>query len=100
MSMTLSTETERLVEARMRRGRFLSPDDVVRAALASLDQEDPLAPLADADLEQLYPGFRQKMAQGLAEADAGLATDGESFFAELERKEAATDQLNQGRPTG
>jgi Arc/MetJ-type ribon-helix-helix transcriptional regulator len=96
--MSLSPETQKLIEGRMKAGGFPSPDDVVQAALASLDQQDPLSRIADAELDALYPGFREKIARGLAEAEAGRVSDGEEFFAELEREEAEFEE-RQGRKT-
>lgn len=44
MSLTLSAETQKLIEDRMTRGDYSSPDDLVREALNVLDQveEDEL----------------------------------------------------------
>jgi Arc/MetJ-type ribon-helix-helix transcriptional regulator len=85
MAITLTPETQKLIEERMKQGGFPSADEVVRAALVSMDQQDPLRVVKDAELDTLYPGFREKTAQGLAEADAGKVADGEDFFAELAR---------------
>jgi len=42
MSITLSPETQKLIAERMQRDGYPSADDVVRAALESMDQEDRL----------------------------------------------------------
>lgn len=41
MALSLSTETQQLIEARMRKGGYTSPDDLVRVALEVLDQVEP-----------------------------------------------------------
>ena len=91
MSIVLTTETQRLIERRMDLGRFRSADDVVRAALETLDLTDPLAGLSSDQLDVLYPGFREQFARGLAEADAEQLIDGEAFFAELAAEDEASD---------
>ncbi|HXE53852.1 MAG TPA: hypothetical protein VN541_12595 [Tepidisphaeraceae bacterium] len=87
MVVSLSPDTQKLIEERMKKKDFQSADELVRAALGLLDMQDRLGNIGDDELEAIYPGFREKIAQGLAEADAGKVTDGEAFFAELEREE-------------
>lgn len=99
MAITLSRETQALIEEKIKAGGFATADEVVRAALVSLDQQDPLSGASDAELEAVYPGFRQKIAQGLADADAGRVSDGEEFFAELEREEREFEARQPGRKT-
>ncbi|HZL33682.1 MAG TPA: hypothetical protein VFC78_00145 [Tepidisphaeraceae bacterium] len=87
MAISLNSKTQQLIEKQMKDGGYSTPDEVVRVALTTLGQQDPLSQLGDADVESLHPGFREKIAQGLAEANAGKVSDGEEFFAELEREE-------------
>ena len=42
MSITLSPETQKLIEERMKQDGYPSADDVVLAALELLDQKEPL----------------------------------------------------------
>lgn len=98
MTITLSPETQNRIEERMKATGLLTPDDVVRAALEALDQQDALSRIDDAAMEALNPGFREKIAQGLAEANVGKVTDGEAFFDELEREEQEFES-GQGRKT-
>jgi Arc/MetJ-type ribon-helix-helix transcriptional regulator len=42
MSIALSPETLKLIEERMQRDGYPTPDDLVRAALSSLDQNEDL----------------------------------------------------------
>jgi predicted transcriptional regulator len=41
--------------------------------------------------ESKYPGYQEKIAQGLADADAGRISDGEQFFEELEEPDPETE---------
>ena len=73
MSVALKPETLRLIEERMRRGGYASADEVVRAALASLDQHADFEP---GELDRL-------LAVADAEIDRGDVLDGEQVFREI-----------------
>ena len=89
MSVTINAETQNLIEQRMSRGGYSTADDLVRAALETLEQQQGIAKLNPAELETLYPDVRTKLAEGLAAAAAGRVVDGDAFFDELERDERA-----------
>ena len=73
MPITLSPETQRLIEDRMKAGGYRTADDVVRASLASLDQT-----LKNGDFE---PGeLDELLAQGEA---SGPPLDGGEVLREL-----------------
>jgi len=73
MSVPLRPETIRLIEERMKRGGYASPDDVVCAGLASLDQQE--------SLENFEPGEMEAL---IAEGErSGEPLDGEQVLAEL-----------------
>ncbi len=73
MSMSLNPETQRLVEDRMKRGGYASPDDVILAALASLERQETCGDFAAGELDDL-----------LAEGErSGEALDGEQVLTEL-----------------
>lgn len=88
MTLTLSPETQRLIEQRVASGRYRSADEVVAAAVAQLAQQENLADLPVEDLELLYPGFRQKIEEGEAALNEGRTVDGPSFLRDLERRYA------------
>lgn len=88
MTLTLSPETQRLIEQRVASGRYRSADEVVAAAVAQLAQQESLVDLPVEDLELLYPGFRQKIQEGEAALSEGRSVDGPSFLRELERRYA------------
>jgi len=87
MNLSLPPKIQKLIDRRVKSGRYHSAQDVVTAALVTLDQQESLAGMSAADLETIYPGIKEKLAQGLAAARAGDVSDGEAFFGELEREE-------------
>lgn len=92
MNLSLPPDIVSLVERAMRVGKYQSVDDAIRAGLFMLLQTDRLECLPAEELEAIIPGFREKVAAGLADAEAGRFSDGEAFFDELERADVqATD---------
>lgn len=88
MTLSLSPEIQKRIDERVRSGRYATAEDVVAAAMASLDQQERLVSLEPAELEALYPGLKAKLEEGIAAARAGHLSDGETFFDELEREES------------
>ena len=82
MNVNLTPELEELVHNKVKTGRYNSASEVVREALRLLEDHDKVrvAQLAE---------FRGEMDRRLASLDRGESIDGEEFFAELEREEAA-----------
>jgi putative addiction module CopG family antidote len=65
MHIVLSPETQKLLEERMRSGRFASPDEAVRAALQTLGE-------VEGDLlEDLDPETQAAIDRADAQADRG-----------------------------
>jgi antitoxin ParD1/3/4 len=89
MQVSIPPQIEKLVEDRVRSGQYARAEDVIAAAILSLEQQERASTLSRAELESLYPGLTKKLADGLAAADAGKLSDGDDFFDELEREEAA-----------
>jgi Arc/MetJ-type ribon-helix-helix transcriptional regulator len=87
MNLILTPEMQRFVDECVRSGQFATPEDVVLTALAALMRDDPLKSLSADEMEEMYPGLREKIAEGVRSADAGELVDGEEFFAELERED-------------
>jgi putative addiction module CopG family antidote len=73
MSVPLSPRTQKLVEERMRRGGYASPDDVVCAGLASLDQQETSGDFEPGELDRLLEEGER----------SGESLDGDSVLAEL-----------------
>ena len=73
MDLTISPELRTLIEQRMRSGRYATAEDVVAAALRSLEQDERSGEFEAGELDQL-----------LAEGEAsGQPLDGEQVLAEL-----------------
>ncbi|CAN5426220.1 hypothetical protein BH10CYA1_BH10CYA1_59440 [soil metagenome] len=51
--MNLSPEVQKLIDAKVKSGQFATPDDVVAAALLTLEQQEWLGDFAKGELETL-----------------------------------------------
>jgi antitoxin ParD1/3/4 len=76
MNISLDTATERLVQEQLKSGRYRDASEVVAAAVQALSRQE--AELAE---------VRRKIATGIDAADRGDVSDGDAFFAELDREE-------------
>jgi Arc/MetJ-type ribon-helix-helix transcriptional regulator len=73
MNVTFGPETRKLIEDRMKRGGYATPEEVVLAGLALLEREEDYGDFAPGELNEL-----------LAEAErSGEPIDAEQVFAEL-----------------
>ena len=90
MNFTISPQMQRFVDDEVRSGRYAAPEDVIHAALASLMQNRWLETAPIEEVEAVYPDFRQKIAEGLADLRDGKMVDGEEFFDRLERDDNDT----------
>lgn len=97
MQISIPPQIAKLVEDRVRSGQYGRAEDVLAAAMTSLEQRERADGLGRAELEALYPGLKQKLAEGIAAADAGNLSDGEDFFDELERQDRAADPAKSRR---
>lgn len=86
MSSIPSTIQEQ-IDQRIQSGAYASAEDVLRAAFAALSQQEALSAAPLEELEAMYPGLRQKIAEGLEDCRAGRLYDGEEFFDELDRED-------------
>jgi Arc/MetJ-type ribon-helix-helix transcriptional regulator len=80
MQISLSSETERLLEQQMRKHGYASPDDAVRVALEKLDQE-PIEYLEDLDPQTL-----RAIEEGLAQAERGEGRPWEEVREEIKAR--------------
>ena len=87
MNLTLRPESERIIDQCIRTGRFRSAEGAVQAGLLRLAEDQQIEGLDAASLEAIYPGLRQKIEAGLAEARGGQLSDGEALFGRLEQDE-------------
>jgi antitoxin ParD1/3/4 len=82
MQIVLDASTERRIRKKLEDGRYSTASDVLSAAMDALArQEERDAAIAD---------IRAKIAIGVNEANRGELTDGDEFFAELEREAEAS----------
>jgi antitoxin ParD1/3/4 len=82
MNVNLTPELEKLVQNKVRTGRYNSASEVVREALRLLEDHDQVR------LAQLA-GFRGEVDRRLASLDRGAGIDGEKFFADLAHEKTA-----------
>jgi Arc/MetJ-type ribon-helix-helix transcriptional regulator len=77
MNIVISPETQKLLEARMKEGDYTSPDDLIRAALETMEGEpfEDFDPALQADIEQ---------SEQQAERGEGIPVD--DAFKQLRRK--------------
>jgi len=73
MNVSLTPALEKLVQAKVRTGRYNSASEVVREALRLLEQHDSLRAI---HLQEL----RSRIDEGLGSLDRGEGTDGEKFM--------------------
>ena len=73
MILSLSDEAEKLIDQRMKSGKYASPEEVVTAALHVLESHESAG--------EFEPGEWDKLLAEGEQSGAGL--DGESVFAEL-----------------
>ena len=76
--VSLSVETQRLIEQRMKEAGVGTPDELVRLALQTLDQTR-----RGEDFEDLDPDTQGALEEGLAQADRGETRPWEEVRDEL-----------------
>jgi putative addiction module CopG family antidote len=88
MNVTLSPDTQKLIEDRMKSGGYSTPEEVIRAGLASLQQGETHGDFAPGELEEL-------LAQGERSIAERGTVPAETVFAELLRR---SEQRRGGTP--
>jgi antitoxin ParD1/3/4 len=82
MNISLSRKMQQFVQQKLQEGEYDSPDEVIEAGLASLEQQQRHTDFAPGELERL-------LAQGEADIERGDVYDGEEVFRELDQLSAA-----------
>lgn len=82
MDITLSPGMQEFVDRKLREGAYETPEQIVEAGLASLQQQERYGDFAPGELDAL-------LAVGEADIEAGRVYDGEEVFKELEQLSAA-----------
>ena len=73
MNITLGPDAQKMVDERMKRGGYATPEQVVLAGLASLEREEHFGDFATGEWDRLLDEAEQ----------GGESLDGEVVFAEL-----------------
>jgi Arc/MetJ-type ribon-helix-helix transcriptional regulator len=81
MNLDLPPKVQKLIRNRVKSGKYARPEDVVAAAISSLDQQESYGDFDPCELNKL-------IAQGEREIAAGEVIDGDLAFAELRRLSA------------
>jgi antitoxin ParD1/3/4 len=77
MNVHLTPELERMIQSKVKTGRYNSASEVMREALRLMDERDQVKAIQKEEL-------RKKIAAGLRSLEEGKGVDGEAVFARLE----------------
>ncbi len=89
MNVSLTPELEKLVESKVKSGRYQSASEVIREGLRLLDEQDRLR---KAQLEEV----RRSIQIGIDQLDRGEGVKGGTVLAELKQKSAALRKKRKG----
>jgi antitoxin ParD1/3/4 len=78
MNISLTPELERLVDDRVKSGRYASASEVIREGLRLLEEQDQLK-------QQRLAEVRQKIDRGIEQLDRGAGIPGPEVRARLRR---------------
>lgn len=85
MNVSLTPELEKLVQDKVKSGRYLSASEVVREALRLLEERDRIQQLK---LDRL----RSEIQLGIEQIERGEVVDGDEAFAEIEKELESIEQ--------
>jgi putative addiction module CopG family antidote len=63
MNLSLDPEVQKLIDERVKSGLYATPEDVVAAALLSLDQQESLGDFAAGELDDLLAEGEKSIAE-------------------------------------
>jgi antitoxin ParD1/3/4 len=78
MNVSLTPELEKLIQDKVKSGRYLSASEVVREALRLLEERDRVQQIK-------LDALRRELQVGIDQIERGEVVDGEEAFAEIER---------------
>jgi Arc/MetJ-type ribon-helix-helix transcriptional regulator len=88
MNLVLHTELQKLIDERVRTGKYATPEDVVAAAIVTLDQQEQWGDFETGELDDL-----------LAEGESSIAQvgtlDGEAAFHRRRERRAGSRKPTQ-----
>jgi antitoxin ParD1/3/4 len=90
MNVHLTPELEKMIQNKVKTGRYNSASEVMREALRLMDERDQIKAMQKEEL-------RKKIAAGLKSLDEGRGVDGEAVFARLEAELDAEIQAEDER---
>jgi putative addiction module CopG family antidote len=73
MNLSLPARTQELIRQRVSSGKYATPEDVIAAAVAQLDQQEQIGEFDAGEMDRLLAAGEQ----------SGPALDGEAVLAEL-----------------
>jgi antitoxin ParD1/3/4 len=79
MNISLTPELERLVDDKVKSGRYASASEVIREGLRLLEEQEQLK-------QQRLAEVRRKIDRGLEQLDQGLGIPGSEARARLQRR--------------
>jgi putative addiction module CopG family antidote len=79
MELSLPAKFRKLIDDRVRSGKYATPEDVVKAALTALDQNDRFGDFAPGELDRLIEEGEQSLKR-----DGPIS--GESVFKEIRQR--------------
>ena len=82
MNVLLPPRIQKIIKDRVKSGKYQSAEDVISAAVVSLEQNELFGDFAAGELDAL-------LAEGERDIQAGAVLDGAEVFAELRRRSAA-----------
>ena len=89
MNVSLTPELEKLVESKVRSGRYQSASEVIREGLRLLDDQDRLRM---AQLDEV----RRKIQIGIDQLDRGEGIDGATILAKLKQSSGGVRKSRKG----
>ena len=73
MNLSLPSKTQKQIEKRVRSGKYKSPEDVITAAIAQLDQQEQIGDFEPGELDRLLEEGEK----------SGEPLDGKKVFSEI-----------------
>ena len=80
MKLSLSDDVQKLIEQRVRSGKYATPEDVVAAALITLEQQEQLGDFQPGELDELLADGERSVEQ------EGTLDGAEAFERRRERR--------------
>ncbi len=81
MNVSLTPELERIVDEKVKSGRYASASEVIREGLRLLEEQEELK-------QQRLAHVRQKIDRGIDQLDKGLGIPGPEARARLQRRKS------------